>query len=1298
MEFDEMKPISAPVVTRPERLPLGDPNFIWEQFEAFCRDFICKYLGVEECHHYGKPGDVQNGIDLFVDLPNGERWTFQCRQVEKFTKAQAEKTMRETTYKANRYHFLLSCEASKAVRDAADSIPNWDVWDIRDISGKVRDLDIEVARQLVETHFGSAWRKDFLGLADLSPFLSTEDFFRPLSDSRKLFNHNWQLIGRTGILKQLREFIDSDIGMVAILPGRGGIGKSKVLQELGKTLDGTDGTPASRFLVEGASIENSLDGLPAQECVIIADDSHRRDDLRSLLALIRRRKPKTKLILASRPHAIERLRATVIQSGFDSRELTLAQEIKELDRGEVIELARQSLTPEYLRFAEQLAAATWDCPLITVVGGRLLSEKSLDPRLLERNEEFRDSVLAKFYDEIVGQIGTAIDPADCQAVLRLIATISPFNDAAHPVIESAASFLNIEEIRMIEILGVLEQAGVLLRRGNTLRITPDVLADHILHRACQTPQGKKTGYAEKVFETFASISPSQVLRNLAELDWRVSQSDGNESDLLNKIWEAIDEEFRLANNAGRCRILDLLKEVAYYQPKRMITLVEYAQHNPTAAPEDERFAALYSFSHTNVLHKLPPLLRAISYTLEYMPRCCDLLWHLGRDDDRRLNSNPDHAIRILEDLAGYDIDKPLSINHVVLQAVQRWLKEAGAHDHLHSPLHMLDPLLAKSGHSDHGDGGRIVLTPFQINRENTERIRREALNVISACARSSNLRIALRGIRSLGTALQEPIPYMAMTISAEDKARWAPDQIDVLGRLREAADASDHPLIHLKVIGQARWTARRGSPENVKQTAQALIDSIPKSFELDITKFLIDSYDKERMFDGDGTDWQEKEREKLEVRSVAAAEFFERYSDPADGLQFLTGRFRDIIAAGVELQPWLFFHALSILDPEYAARICEEIFRASDCPLEPFFGNLLHNVRQADRDRSFKLMTAVLGSDRLVLLRGIATSYESWARLGDLDDRECQLLESLLATSDEITKYHAIKSLAGVGRLRTRWAIDRAVTVDIGNSVALAEAVAEIFDNSWGIPPESLNNSDIEALLAKFETVDQVEGFEISQFLSYAAKRMPQAVIRLILARIDRDAANHNREYQPLPYNGFHEDLSGVSESSEYEEILREVRNRALGESWSLHFWLPKLFLQISAAFGPVCLRVLKEWVDSGEEEKVEAVGALVGDAYANFVFAEVQFVEDLLNRALGISEECYSTVCGYLRNSANSEVRTSALGQPAPQDISVRDQAREVATKLTASSPAQRFYQGLASQADAAIREGLARDEEFLG
>lgn len=224
-----------------------------------------------------------------------------------------------------------------------------------------------------------------------------------------------------------------------------------------------------------------------------------------------------------------------------------------------------------------------------------------------------------------------------------------------------------------------------------------------------------------------------------------------------------------------------------------------------------------------------------------------------------------------------------------------------------------------------------------------------------------------------------------------------------------------------------------------------------------------------------------------------------------------------------------------------------------------------------------------------------------------------------------------------------------------------------------------------------------IEGHEVSQFLSYAARRLPQAVIRLILARIDRHDANHGLDYRPLPYNGFHQDLSGVAQSNGYEEILREVRDRASEKNWSGHFWLPKLFFQISEGFGTTCLKILNEWIDSGDQSKIEGAAALLSDAYANFVFRQQEFVENLMNRASALSEECYQRVSFSLFRSANSEVRTSRVGTPAPQDISMRDQAREAASKFVSGSPAHRFYQSLVDEAETSIRNGLARDEELL-
>src|SRR5437667_185901 len=61
-----MATIQPPVVPRTERLPLE--NLGWDAFESFCRDLVSRMPGVRECHHYGKQGDTQLGIDLFADF------------------------------------------------------------------------------------------------------------------------------------------------------------------------------------------------------------------------------------------------------------------------------------------------------------------------------------------------------------------------------------------------------------------------------------------------------------------------------------------------------------------------------------------------------------------------------------------------------------------------------------------------------------------------------------------------------------------------------------------------------------------------------------------------------------------------------------------------------------------------------------------------------------------------------------------------------------------------------------------------------------------------------------------------------------------------------------------------------------------------------------------------------------------------------------------------------------------------------------------------------------------------------
>ena len=161
-----------PVNPYPELLPLNDHNFSPEDFEAFCEAFISCLPGVKEVHRYGGRGSSQKGIDIFADFEDGERWAFQCKQRQTFTKTDATSAIQKTSFKADSFILMLSRQATSGVRDACESHPNWDVWDVVDISRKVRELKMRSGERLVETHFGVPWRKEFLGRHGLKSYVT----------------------------------------------------------------------------------------------------------------------------------------------------------------------------------------------------------------------------------------------------------------------------------------------------------------------------------------------------------------------------------------------------------------------------------------------------------------------------------------------------------------------------------------------------------------------------------------------------------------------------------------------------------------------------------------------------------------------------------------------------------------------------------------------------------------------------------------------------------------------------------------------------------------------------------------------------------------------------------------------------------------------------------------------------------------------------------------------------------------------------------------------------------------------
>jgi hypothetical protein len=327
-----------------------------------------------------------------------------------------------------------------------------------------------------------------------------------------------------------------------------------------------------------------------------------------------------------------------------------------------------------------------------------------------------------------------VDNTTANKVLEAVAALGPVRLDNTKLIERLAEVLGLRVDELRRTLAAAEESGILVRRGDSVRITPDVLADFLLLRAA-VAAAQPTGFAKHIFDNFAEFAPQSILENLAELDWQARQSS-KAIDLFADIWGGIEQEFTSIGNAGRRTILEIMRRVAFYQPARVLRLVEIALSTDAPDGRDDDSGYIFSVDKAALIRALPRLLEAIAYHPDHRHRALQLLWQLGCDDARTLNANPDHPVRLLAELAGYDVGR-LEMADAILNAVNQWLDVDGFNRHAHSLLDVIDPILEKAGSRTIPEAGKISFEPFFVNPEATKPVRDKALAIVDRFVQES---------------------------------------------------------------------------------------------------------------------------------------------------------------------------------------------------------------------------------------------------------------------------------------------------------------------------------------------------------------------------------------------------------------------------------------------------------------------------------------------------------------------------------------------------------------------------------
>lgn len=1253
-----------------------------EQFQSFCRDLVKELPGIVECHQYGVQGDPQRGIDLVATTNTGETIAHQCRRVQRFSPGDLRDIVANATFEASHYYVLLACRATAGVCDEAKKHPRWTVWDVDQISAKVRALSQETARRIVRTTIGAQWCRDFLGLQPFTAFLAPDDFFRPLVDPLKIFNHSCALVGRTNELAALEVFLAAPDKLVFVLSGRGGIGKSKVLQVFAERAATSH---AIYFVLPDVAITlDSLNELPRSMTALIIEDAHRRDDLGVLLTYAAR--TRTKLVLATRPQLREAIPSLAASRAVDLSEIVSPEPMEPLGQQDTEAIAADVLGPGLRHLASALATATKDCPLITVVGGRLLRDQRVPPALLANDTQFREAALAKFFDEIVEHAAPGSDDSNVRRVLEVVAALAPVNPHSQRFASAVKAVSTLDTEPATELCMQLERHGVLARRDDGLRIVPDLLSDYVLGVACERPAANGETFVHKIVGAVQIFDPA-LLRNLAAVDWRVGKKTGQELRVLGDVWDSVVSAFKAASHSDRRQMLRNLKEVGVFLPKQMLDLARFTLAFPSSTSDVAGpFGRAVHTSHEDVIAELPEVVRYTAFSPSTFDEACDLLWQLANDDRLRAHQptlGGKSPVAILQSIMGYRYghrERPW-VHEKLMKRLQLWLKVARTDAEWLGILSIAQVLFGKTLMDDiAADPPRIALISFTIDPD-LAREPREAAIEIAALALEHPSRIVVgAGVKALAKEVEPPHQIGGLVISDELIARWRGERLGALGHLETLAKRNTDPVIGVLLQRTIEWYAEDhvgGQEDDVRAAAKRVLAALPNRLLDRVADAVANPWGNRRQLrDDEAEQWRRRidETAREFVESVAPPDAIPLLNDHIDGLNRLELRpVPDYLAA-----------AVARVDTSYTVQLCHELLAAGEIHLASYANSIFWSLRSTDPDRFHELIREAVANGKLTAAKSLVSTYGSWIGDESFTAEDLASLQQLHAMHMEV----AVAGLSALPRLakqHPRLASELVLAIDLAADQQRAAAMAAGLLRSNGELLDALSDDELERCVQKLAPVPQLEDPDITEMLKVCATRVPLAILEMFADRIEIEERAEDFRYTAIPIHVPDIVLAGeITASERYIAFLRRIdRDYQSG----LGYRAPRLFALFAGNISKSAVAFLRECSARRTDSALMFVAnCLRGSACRTLILDDPAFAQQILADAAAVGHEVLEIVRSALfsctvprapTDQMRSEIHTKAevARDTLPIGERARDFYQEVVSKIQRIDLAAQAY-----------------------
>lgn len=1302
-------------MNEPDKKPLDHPTgFVsttlpfWEklddgEFEQFCTDWL-NFHPILLCQRNGKvekirvvnasrllSGTSQRGADIRVEMENGEVWILQCKLVKEFypSDVQAAISLAEKQNPdASQYVLVTTCGLSDAAQQEIANSPKWFWWDSSRLTTEAQKIEpVENGMKLVHKFFGAEWVKLLFPWGANVLIAWQEYFAQDLSSERRLFHHRGEFLIWGDILARLQTFARDGAGRALVLSGGGGQGKSRLLLELAKALEGQPDMPRVKFLrIGGKSLgDEGLDLISREKStVLVVEDAHRLDTALGQVAIAAACATSVRLLVATRPQAREAVTSELARHGYAER-LEPPLNLPRWKQADVQALAEKILSPSHQLQAPHLAAIADRCPLLVVLGGALINAGTI-PEAMTNEVLFRERVFKGFLDEFL-RLHEGQRRQRLSQLIRILAFIGPTakNDS---LFAKAGEILGCSALDIADDIEVLNCAGLLAENREGIRIYPDLFSDAVLLDACLDSSGQASFLYKTIIAKLPATDFPALLRNLAQADWEARSKRGSQDSFFDPIWMEFARRFQDANWGNREKMLRQWAPFAPFQPDRTLELARLAINTPEPQRRGNDEAGYSNGDQSYMLKALPLVLKPlVMWHPDHSNQALDILWSLESDRPQPNNRSDESPIGTIASAGSFEVQ-----SHHGPHAVMAWLENVLPTPHATDRIKqqpwiletVLAPFFARVVEQSWWSGRMVTFRAVPLSADATRPLRKRALALADKFATSPVPVIARAGIKVLQEAIRGVESKFGYQPGPVDYERWRPDRLEGIAAMKRAisANVKDHIAL-LKVRGFLSRRAEYDQDEIIGDACRTLLSQMTDSFELRLARVLTSwSHDEFRVRSGPNcdADLREADRQWNTFCRNTAAEAAERCGTATQFCELLKTEAAELSNAGFSVQPHGMIVEMAMVSPVWSASLLHELSTTSDSTLDPFLSAVLKVAVSKSPDEYQKAMNELPRTARPSQVASVV-DFISWKHQlgGGLTAQECDSLELCACRPESQIVQGLAFALGHHFSAEPKWPIDLLSRLKAGEQKdggQILQALAQIIEKQKG----SIEASTVSHCLSNVGVFCDGEDLREERSLERIAAQFPVPIyehFRFLVDSAPNDEASTTIRIgvRGLPSLGAFGDAAYVD--NEIENQWSKVQADAHTKDARIAL-IRALIWSDSTAAETRMQRVIFGCENGGQLHLAVELFATRG---SRFVFRFPNLVRELLSRAadFGVKDkilrELWASACGGGRSWTNNQLD--------PQFHYIRKDAERLAVDHGADPILSQFYKMIVQSED---------------